>query len=107
MYDIFSEELFDVERSLEVLEEQTNIRYRSRAMQKGLEKRQENLRAKLAELKHNIDERKDECLDFHTMGIDHLFVDECHYQYFCQFPKKTIKYLITLLLYFCIVRIIY
>lgn len=78
MYDIFSEELFDVKRSLEVLEEQTNIRYRSRAMQKGLEKRQENLRAKLAELKHNIDERKDECLDFHTMGIDHLFVDECH-----------------------------
>ena len=78
MYDIFCEELNDVERSLEVLEEQANIRYRSRAMQKGLEKRQENLRAKLAELKHNIDERKDDCVDFHTMGIDHIFVDECH-----------------------------
>ena len=78
MYNIFREELSDVERSLEVLEEQTNIRYRSRAMQKGLEKRQENLRAKLNELKFNIDNRKDECIDFHTMGIDHIFVDECH-----------------------------
>lgn len=78
MYDIFCEELNDVERSLEVLEEQANIRYRSRAMQKGLEKRQENLRAKLAELKHNIDERKDDCVDFRTLGIDHIFVDECH-----------------------------
>ena len=78
MYNIFREELSDVERSLEVLEEQKGIRYRSRAMQKGLEKRCENLRAKLAELKHNIDGRKDECIDFHTMGIDHIFVDECH-----------------------------
>ena len=77
MYDIFREELCDVERSLEVLE-MSGLRYRSGRMQKGLEKRQENLRAKLAELKHNIDERKDECVDFHTMGIDHIFVDECH-----------------------------
>ncbi len=78
MYNIFREELSDVERSLEVLEEQTNIRYRSRAMQKGLEKRQENLRAKRSELQYKIDERKDDCIDFHTMGIDHIFVDECH-----------------------------
>ena len=78
MYNIFREELSDVERSLEVLEEQSGIRYRSRAMQKGLEKRKQNLEAKLAELKHNIDTRKDDCIDFHTMGIDHLFVDECH-----------------------------
>lgn len=77
MLDIFQEELRDVERSLEVLE-MSKLGYRSRRMQNGLEKRQENLRAKLSELKHNIEVRKDECIDFHTMGIDHIFVDECH-----------------------------
>lgn len=74
---IFREELTDVERSLEVIENST-MRYRSSKMQTGLEKRQENLRSKLAELRHDIDQRKDDTLDFNTMGIDHIFVDECH-----------------------------
>ena len=77
MMEIFSEELADVERSLEVLENST-MRYRSRQMQKGLEKRQENLKAKLAELRMKINERKDDTVDFHSMGIDHIFVDESH-----------------------------
>ena len=77
MYEIFSEELQDVERSLKVLEEST-MRYRSGRMQSGLQKRQENLRAKLADLRMNINSRKDETVDFHSMGIDHIFVDECH-----------------------------
>ena len=81
MYEIFSEELQDVERSLKVLEEST-MRYRSGRMQSGLQKRQENLRAKLADLRMNINSRKDETVDFHSMGIDHIFVDECHYQNF-------------------------
>ena len=34
MIEIFTEELYDVERSLEVLEQST-MRYRSRKMQKG------------------------------------------------------------------------
>lgn len=50
MIEIFTEELYDVERSLEVLEQST-MRYRSRKMQKGLEVRQENLKAKLSELR--------------------------------------------------------
>lgn len=77
MAAIFREELSDVERCLEVLE-QSSMRYRSSRMMSGLEKRQENLKAKLAELRHEIDQRKDDTLDFNTMGIDHIFVDECH-----------------------------
>ena len=77
MYDIFSEELADVERSLEVLEQST-MRYRSGSMQKGLETRKQNLEAKLAELQMKIDLRKDDTIDFRSMGIDHIFVDECH-----------------------------
>ncbi len=77
MYDIFSEELADVERSLEVLEQST-MRYRNGRMQQGLEKRKQNLEAKLAELQMKIDRRKDDTVDFRLMGIDHIFVDECH-----------------------------
>ncbi|MFS2832983.1 N-6 DNA methylase [Bacteroides uniformis] len=75
MFEIFSEELQDVERSLEVLEEST-MRYRSGRMQSGLEKRQQNLQAKLAALRMSINEHKDDTVDFHSMGIDHIFVDE-------------------------------
>lgn len=77
MYDIFSEELADVEHSLEVLEQST-MRYRSGRMQKGLETRKQNLKAKLAELQMKIDRRKDDTVNFRSMGIDHIFVDECH-----------------------------
>ena len=77
MINIFTEELADTERSLEVLEQST-MRYRSGKMQKGLEKRKQNLKAKLQELRMKINSRKDDAVDFHTMGIDHIFVDECH-----------------------------
>ena len=77
MIEIFTEELNDVERNLEVLEQST-MRYRSGRMQEGLEKRKQNLSAKLQELRMKINERKDETVDFHSMGIDHIFVDECH-----------------------------
>ena len=77
MIDIFTEELVDVERNLEVLEQST-MRYRSGKMQDGLEKRKQNLTAKLKELRMKINDRKDDTVDFHSMGIDHIFVDECH-----------------------------
>ena len=84
MIDIFTEELADVERNLEFLEQST-MRYRSGKMQEGLEKRKQNLGAKLQELRMKINNRKDDAVDFHTMGIDHIFVDECHYQNFLIF----------------------
>ena len=62
------------------------MRYRSGKMQEGLEKRKQNLGAKLQELRMKINNRKDDAVDFHTMGIDHIFVDECHYQNFLSFP---------------------
>lgn len=77
MIEIFTEELRDVERSLEVLEKIT-MRSRSVQMQKGLETRKQNLIAKLAELRDRLTNRKDDTVDFHSMGIDHIFVDECH-----------------------------
>ena len=77
MIRIFSEELADVERNLEVLEQST-MRYRSGRMQKGLEKRKQNLTAQLAMLQLKINSRKDETVNFHSMGIDHIFVDESH-----------------------------
>ena len=77
MIEIFTEELADVERNLEFLEQST-MRYRSGKMQDGLEKRKQNLAAKLQELRMKINDRKDDAVDFHTMGIDHIFVDECH-----------------------------
>lgn len=41
-------------------------------------KAQANLSATLGELQAKIDSRKDDAVDFRTMGIDHIFVDECH-----------------------------
>ena len=61
------------------------MRYRSGKMQEGLEKRKQNLGAKLQELRMKINNRKDDAVDFHTMGIDHIFVDESHYQNFLIF----------------------
>ena len=77
MYGIMQQELDDVERSLQVLEN-SGMGWRNRRMQKGLEKRQENLSASLQSLKKRIEEKKDGGIDFHSMGIDHLLVDEYH-----------------------------
>lgn len=73
---ILQAELDTVEENLELLRSQG--RHISRAMEKGLLKRQNNLEAKLKEIAHKIEERKDNVADFKTMGIDHLFVDESH-----------------------------
>ncbi len=44
----------------------------------GVIKRKENLEVKLKTLQHDIENRKDDIVDFKMMGIDHLFVDESH-----------------------------
>lgn len=74
---IFQQELENVEDSLRVLEQQTK-RWASRRMEAGLEKRKQNLQSKLKELEHDIALHKDITVDFRTMGIDHIFVDESH-----------------------------
>lgn len=45
---------------------------------KGSGKQKENLEVKLKTLQHDIENRKDDIVDFKMMGIDHLFVDESH-----------------------------
>lgn len=69
-------ELDSVEENLEVLRAQG--KEISRAMEKGLVKRQLNLTAKLKNITYQIENRKDDTGDFRLMGIDHLYVDESH-----------------------------
>jgi len=73
---ILQAELDSVEENLEVLREQG--KEISRAMEKGLVKRQLNLEAKLSNIAYQIENRKDDTVDFRLMGIDHLYVDESH-----------------------------
>lgn len=75
---IFEEELADVERSLRVLEE-SGQQWSNQKMKKALEKRQENLKTVLNSLKNSINRKKDNSIDFHSMGIDHILVDEYHF----------------------------
>lgn len=73
---ILQAELDSVEENLEVLRAQG--KEISRAMEKGLIKRQLNLEAKLSNVAYQIENRKDDMVDFRLMGIDHLYVDESH-----------------------------
>ena len=73
---ILQVELDSVEENLEVLRAQG--KEISRAMEKGLIKRQMNLQAKLENVAYQIENRKDDTVDFKLMGIDHLYVDESH-----------------------------
>ena len=73
---ILQAELDTVEENLKVVRDQGKDV--SRGMLKGLIKRKENLTAKIATLQHQMDEKKDEMVDFKQMGIDHIFVDESH-----------------------------
>jgi len=47
-------------------------------MLKGVVLRKQNLEVKLKTLEHDIENRKDDVVDFKMMGIDHVFVDESH-----------------------------
>lgn len=74
--EILEIELESVERNLYALESQG--KEVTRGMLAGVVKRKENLEVKLKTLQHDIDNRKDDIVDFKMMGIDHLFVDESH-----------------------------
>jgi hypothetical protein len=74
--EILQIELDSVERNLDALQSQG--KEVTRGMLAGVIKRKENLEVKLKTLRHDIDSRKDDVVDFKMMGIDHLFVDESH-----------------------------
>jgi len=73
---ILQKELDSVEENLDLLRSQG--REVSTGMLRGVEKRKENLDAKLKEIAYQIQNRTDDVVDFKRMGIDHLFVDESH-----------------------------
>lgn len=73
---ILQQELDSVEENLEVFRQLGHDI--STRMLTGLEKRKNNLEAKLSRIVDDIAERKDNVVDFQRMGIDHLFVDESH-----------------------------
>lgn len=71
---ILQAELDSVEENLEVVRQQGHDM--SRAMLKGLIKRKENLTAKIATIQYQMEQSRDNVVDFKQMGIDHIFVDE-------------------------------
>ena len=73
---ILQQELDSVEENLEVLTQQGEDV--SNGMLKGVEKRKANLETKIKALTFDIENRKDDVVDFKLMGIDHLLVDESH-----------------------------
>jgi N12 class adenine-specific DNA methylase len=74
--EIFQTELDHVEKDLKTV---TNLGGDiSKSMLKGLEIRKKNLGVRLLELERNIEEKKDTGINFKSMGVDHLFVDESH-----------------------------
>ena len=73
---ILQAELDTVEENLEVLKQQGHDV--SRGMLKGLIKRKENLTAKIATIQYQMDQNRDNVVDFKQMGIDHIFIDESH-----------------------------
>jgi hypothetical protein len=73
---ILQEELDNVERDLETLENLGGTV--SKRMRKGLEIRKTNLDSNLKGILDDIQARKDAGIDFKQTGIDHLFVDESH-----------------------------
>ena len=78
--EILRAELDSVMQNLMLLKAQgKNV---SKRMLTGCIKRQHNLEAKLQKAQYALDHRRDDAVDFRRMGIDHLYVDESHYQNF-------------------------
>lgn len=75
--EITQAELDTVVENLNVLKEQGKDI--SVGMLKGLEKRKLTLESRLDTIRYKMEKEKDEVLDFKSMSIDHIFIDESHY----------------------------
>jgi N12 class adenine-specific DNA methylase len=73
--EILDNEIQALDESIQVMYNEGNL---SKKVLKGLEVRKENLEVRLQELSLQIENRKDDSIDFKQMGIDHIFVDESH-----------------------------
>ncbi len=75
--EIMEDEIQDIEEALDVLKN-SSMGASGRSLEKGLEKRIENMKVKLNIIMKDIELQKDDSVDFKSMGIDHIFVDESH-----------------------------
>lgn len=73
---VIQEEIDAIEEALDVYERQGHSV--SGRMRSGLEKRKINLQNQLLTLNAALARRTDDIVDFKTMGIDHIFIDESH-----------------------------
>lgn len=74
--EILEKEIDNVEKDLQTLKAQGGKI--DRQTLKGLQIRKSNLNVKLQTILENIEAKKDLDIDFKSLGIDHLFVDESH-----------------------------
>lgn len=72
---VIVEELTKVERSLASLYD-SDISFKR--AKKALEQRKKTLTVKLYALNETLNKKRDNVIDFRTMGIDHIFCDESH-----------------------------
>lgn len=75
--DVCEQVLFEVEENLRVLEQQGKSV--SRAQRRGLQQRKKSMEAKLQKLQFEIRHRQDDFVDFQTLNIDHILLDESHF----------------------------
>lgn len=74
---ILLDELNDIDDALSVMNhDKDSWGQFSSKIKKGLEQRKQNLTAKMDDLNKKRLLRSDDAVDFRTMGIDHIFVDE-------------------------------
>lgn len=74
--DILWDEIRAIDEALDVFRQQGgDVNGRTLT---GLEKRKDNLRAKIDNINYSLKDRQDDFVDFEKMGIDHIFIDESH-----------------------------
>jgi len=74
---VLGDELNNLNKDLKVMNAMSQT-YETKQQYKGLLKRQANLESKLKTKMEAIKEHRDDVLNFNSMGIDHIFVDESH-----------------------------
>lgn len=74
--DLMWDEIYEIDAALDTMK-QNNVGYNvSRQVQRGLEKRKENLKAKINERKAKLAVKADDVLNFRQLHIDFVIVDE-------------------------------
>lgn len=76
MQEVLSQEMYNVRADMETIQDMGGDI--GKAILKGLAIRQQNLEAKIKETQYRMEHRKDTDIDFRSMQVDHIFLDESH-----------------------------